>query len=79
MRIFGHRQALNSLSIRQLSSTTNSEVERLSPTANSEVEAPQRAAKWKPHGEQRSREVIITERRKVLAGAKLATSFAELP
>ena len=68
MRIFGHRQMLNSLSIRQLS-----------PTANSEVEAPQRAAKWKLHGEQRSGEVIITERRKVLAGAKLATSFAEFP
>ena len=38
MRIFGHRQVLNSLSIRQLSSTANSEVERLSPKANSEVE-----------------------------------------
>ena len=79
MRIFGHRQVLNSLSIRQLSSTANSEVERLSPKANSEVEAPRRTAKKKLHGEQRSGEVIITERRKVLAGAKLATSFAELP
>ena len=79
MRIFGHRQMLNSLSIRQLSPTANSEVERLSSTANSEEEAPRRAAKWKLHSEQRSGEVIITERRKVLAGAKLATSFAELP
>ena len=38
MRIFGHRQVLNSLSIRQLSPTANSEVERLSSTGEREVE-----------------------------------------
>lgn len=79
MRIFGHRQVLNSLSIRQLSSTANSEVKRLRSTANSEEEAPRRTAKWRGHHHRKKEGTRRSEACHKFRGAPVSTFLLQRP